>query len=68
MATKTEVILVCDLCGLEGHDSIATHTLSVDGRGVELEGCGKCWDKMQKALQKAVESGRKTVQRRRKAA
>lgn len=41
MATREVVVYVCDRCGSE--DMVDTHTLYVDGNGVEFDLCPDCW-------------------------
>lgn len=66
MATRTEIILVCDMCGkMEG---AKTHVLGVDSKTVEVEACGTCWTKLHGHLEKPLKAGRKQPSRRRKAA
>ena len=41
MATKTEIIFVCDLCKSE--KDVQTHKVTVDNHAVEIDACRKCW-------------------------
>lgn len=65
MVTRTEVVLVCDLCKAEGAD---THTIALDKKAVELEACSRCWTKVETGLLPTLKAGRRKVSRRRKAA
>lgn len=59
MAKRTQTILICDLCGTEG-DGVATHEVKMDRKSRTLEACDKCWSKIAKAFQPAIEKGRRT--------
>lgn len=65
MVTRTEVVLVCDLCGTEGAD---THTIALDKKAVELESCSRCWAKVETSLIPTLQAGRRRASRRRKVA
>lgn len=57
MATRTVVVLVCDVCKNEGND-IENHALSVDNRPLEVDTCAACWKDLTAALAPAYEGGR----------
>ena len=63
MTTRETIVLVCDLCSAEG-DSVHTHSLTVDGKSLEVEACGKCWAKADKALVPFIEAGRRVRRKR----
>jgi len=42
MAQRKEIILVCDLCGVEGF-GVETHRVAVDAIARVAEACEKCW-------------------------
>lgn len=51
MARRERVVLECDMCGRhEDQVPVDTHTVTVDGHGVEAEVCDECWAKKVVAL------------------
>lgn len=63
MATREVVTLVCDRCGKsEDEAKIETHTVYVDGVGMEAEVCNPCWGVALRALYK-IEGRAPTVKK-----
>lgn len=61
MASKTIVTIVCDMCGKEAeHPSVdvKTHSVTLDGRTMEIDLCGKDWEKALRGFARFGEVGR----------
>ena len=59
MATQTTVTVTCDICG--GTKDARTRTISLDGRALEIDLCGKDGRALDKAAQKFVPYARKVA-------
>lgn len=57
MATQTNIVYVCDLCGSE--DRVRTHKVGIDRRTAELEACTACWEPAKELLEKMLAAGRR---------
>lgn len=60
MATRKFVLMVCDLCGKDENETqgIETHSVTVDGQGVEAEACLDCWGKAVESFVVFAKAGR----------
>ncbi len=59
MATQTTVTVTCDICG--GTKDARTRTISLDGRALEIDLCGKDGRALDKTAQKFVPFARKVA-------
>lgn len=57
MATVTNIINVCDLCGSE--EDVKTRTVRIDRRTAELEVCPSCWVPFKEIADKFIAAGRR---------
>lgn len=65
MATQTTVTISCDICG--GTKDAATRTITLDGRAVEIDLCGKDGKALDKVAARYVPVSRKVSSSRRSA-
>lgn len=61
MATQTFITLVCDRCGKESSDRrpVATHSVSLDRKLVDVEVCDPCWNRSTTAVAELLTLGRR---------
>ena len=59
MATQTTVTVACDICG--GTKDARTRTITLDGRALEIDLCGKDSRGLDKAAQKFIPFARKVA-------
>ena len=65
MATQTTVTITCDICG--GTKDARTRTITLDGRALEIDLCGKDARGLDKVAGKYVPAARKLTTSRRSA-
>ena len=57
MATQTTVTVTCDICG--GTKDTRTRAITLDGKALEIDLCGKDSQRFDKVAQKFIPSARK---------
>jgi hypothetical protein len=63
MASRQEVVLVCDVCGIEGDPDVETRRIGVEGIEVEAEICGKDWAELLAVFAVFARAGRQVPAR-----
>lgn len=68
MTSQAIVTFECDGCGKAQSDDLVveTHTVTVDGKTTEVDGCEKCWTRANTAMGKLLAKGRRVPKARKR--